>query len=71
MLMKNGKSVPQPLLQSLEKDIYALKTFMAMSETYQKLFVMQITHPQTDEPMSKRVEKTIEDIHKYGKANGM
>lgn len=71
MLMKDGTAVPKILLQSLEKDVYALKVFISMSETYQKLFVMQITNPQKGDSMRERVQRTIDDIHKYGKSNGI
>lgn len=69
MLMKDGTSVPQILLQSLEKDVYALKVFMSMSETYQKLFVLQISDPQKGNSMRERVQQTIDDIRKYGQSN--
>lgn len=71
MIMKDGSPVPKLLLQSLEKDIYALKVFMAMSETYQKLFVMQITNPQSGDSMRDRIERTIRDIYNYGSMNGI
>lgn len=69
MLMRDGTLVPKILLQSLEKDSYALRVFISMSETYQKLFVMQVTNPQKGDSMRERVEQTIKDIHKYGESN--
>lgn len=71
MLMKDGTTVPIVLMQALENDMDALKIFMNVSETYQKLFVMQITRPNMDLSMKKRVAKTIDDIKRYGHDNGM
>lgn len=71
MLMRDGTRVPKVLLQSLEKDIYAVKVFISMSETYQKLFVMQIRNLQKGDSMRERIEQTIKDIHKYGELNGL
>lgn len=69
MLLKDGKPAPQMLVEALEKDIYALKVFMAMSETFQKLYVNQIKNAQFGDSMRERVERTIRDIYKYGADN--
>lgn len=69
MLMKDGTVVPKPLADALAVDTIALKVFMDMSPTYQKLCIAQITRSE-ESSMRKRVEAAIENIHRYGKNKG-
>lgn len=71
MLMKDGSVVPEVFVQSLEKDFYVLKVFLAMSETYQRLYVKQITNPQSGDSMRVRIDRTMDDIRKYGEDNNI
>lgn len=71
MLTRNRKIIPQMFLESLEKDTCALKAFMSMNDTHQKLYITQVKDPKFGDSMRERVERAIQDIHKYAAANSI
>jgi len=66
MLTKDGNPVPAVLAEALEKDEFALKTFIEMRPICQNRYSERISSTKNPLLLDRRVKAVIEDISKYG-----